>query len=385
MSPPAYEELREAMTGLADTVTPVDLQDRAVRTSRRLRRWRVTASVAAVLVVVGGGTATATHLLSTSTGIPQAAGSGSGSAGCAPATAPVDPAPSPFYGPTEKVPAPNTGPLFYLAASGTSTALVSWTPGKGKPELRRPLPLDALDNANVSPDGKWVSWVTTDGALHLGAVGDGKNDRVLRSGVDGRLLEPVWSHDSTRLLVREASGGRVGTLDVATGTFTPLPASLTGARHAVWAADGTAIAFIASDGGIVVAKPDGTGQRRIPAAADYLKEGRKVASLQSMSGTADGDSTLNLFVTAPHQEPNGCRSLVSNTTIRTSNGMQGEDEAQAGGRYREYQAAFRGQHFSHVDRDMGGARSVALIGGNGEFLGSIDEPDQLRGYLLLNG
>jgi len=38
-----------------------------------------------------------------------------------------------------------------------------------------------------------------------------------------------------------------------------------------------------------------------------------------MSGTAVGDGGLNLFVTAPGQHPDGCRSLVSKpTTARFS-------------------------------------------------------------------
>lgn len=383
MTAPVYERLRAAMADLAADVAPADLNERAMRTARRLRRWRATAAVAAVLVVVSGGAATAAQLLSAPGGIPSA--NGDGWSACPAAAVPTDPPPSPFYGPKETGPAPGTGPLFYIAATGSSTALVSWTPGQVKPVLRRSLPLDALMNANVSPDGRWVSWVASpDGVLHLAALDGAQTDRVLRTGVDGLLLEPVWSRDSARLLVRDVSSDRVGTVDVTTGAFTPLPTNLKGARHAVWAADGSAIAFIAPDGGIVMANPNGSGQRRIPVVADFLKEGRKVASLQSMSGTAAGDAVLNLFVTAPGQEPAGCRSLVSNTTVRTGDGRQGQDEAQRGGQYRAYQAGFRGQRFSHVDRELDRPRTIELIGDNGEFLGGTDEPPELTDYLLLS-
>jgi hypothetical protein len=382
MTAPGYERLRGAMADLAADVEPADLHDRVMRTSRRLRRWRTTAAVAAVLVVVGGGTATAARLLVAAPGgMPPA--DGGGSSACPAVAVPTDPAPT-SYGPEETGPVPRTGPLFYLGASGSTTALVSWTPGQSEPVLRRSLPVEALTNANVSPDGRWVSWVTSpDGALHLAAL-DGKTDRILRTGVDGRLLEPVWTRDSARLLIRDVASGRAGTVDITGGDFVPLPTDLKDARHAVWAADGTAIAFIAADGGVVVSNPDGSGQRRIPAVADFLTEGRKAASLQSMSGTATGDAALNLFVTAPGQDPDGCRSLVSNTTVRTGDGRQGQDEAQHGDRYRPYQAAFRGRHFSHVDRELDQPCRIELIGDNGEFLGGTDEPPGVSDYLLLN-
>jgi hypothetical protein len=261
MTMPGHERLRTAMADLAADVAPADLHDRAVRTSRRLRRWRTTAAVAAVLVVASGGTATATQLWSAPSGKP--ATTVDGSSRCPATAVPTDPPPTPYYGPAENGPAPATGPLFYLTANGSSTALVAWTPGQAKPVLRRSLPISALMNANVSPDGRWVSWVTpSDGALHLAALNGGKTDRVLRTGVDGRLLEPVWSRDSARLLVRDVSSDRVGTVEVTTGTFTPLPTDLKGARHAVWAADGTAIAFIAPDGqtGRLGATPDPRGR-----------------------------------------------------------------------------------------------------------------------------
>jgi hypothetical protein len=382
MTTPGYERLRRAMADLAADVAPADLHGRAMRTSRRLRLWRTTAAVTAVLVVVGGGSATAARLLATApVGTPPAYG---GSSTCPAVTAPTVSTPR-SYSPEETGPAPETGTLFYLGATGSSTVLMSWTPGQSEPVLRRRLPFQALGNANVSPDGRWVSWVTVpDGALHLAALDGHTTDRILRTGVDGRLLEPVWTRDSARMLVRDLSSHRVGTVDIISGAFTPLPTDLKEARHAVWAADGTAIAFIAPDGGVIVSNPDGSGQRRIPAVADFLSEGRKIASLQSMSGTAAGDAALNLSVTAPGQQPDGCRSLVSNTTVRTGDGRQGQDEAQRGSRYRPYQAVFRGQRFSHVDRELGQPRTIELIGDNGEFLGGTDEPPRLGDYLLVN-
>ena len=381
MTAPASERLRAAMEDLAAQVAPVDLNERAMRAARRLRRWRWTAASVALLALMGGGTVAAARLLPAPGAVPPA--SGSGLSACRMVAASAQPPPSPGNSqPTG--PAPGTGPLFYLAATGSSAALVSWTPGLAKPQLRRSLPIEALANANVSPDGRWVSWVTSpEGVLHVAALDGAGTDRVLRAGVDGLLLEPVWSRDSTSLLVRDVSSQRVGIVDLGTGAFAPLPTDLVGARHAVWAADGSAIAFLAPDGSVVLARPDGSGQRTVPAVADYVKEGQKVAGVQSMSGTAAGDAELNLFVTAPDQAAPTCRSLVSNVTVRTGDGRQGLDQAQQGGRYRAFQSGFRGDSFSHVERDLDSPHVVGLIGGNGEFLGNIEEPRELSGYLLL--
>ncbi len=399
-----HPRLHNAFADLADDVTPTDLTGRALHTSRRIGLRRTAVTTVVVMVAVGGGTATAAQMWPVAGGqaLPggpnSALSSGSGpdgaGAGACPVSGPpVDPGPSPNFGPTGAAPAaPNTGPLFYLQAHGSTVRLASWIPGKPDLVFWRDLPADALANANVSPDGKWVSWVTrTDGALHLAALDGDRSERVLRGSVDGEQLEPVWARDSTRLLIRDRSTNRVGTVDIHTGAFTSLPTNLpAGARHAVWAADGSAIAFIASDGGIVVAKPDGSGQRQVPAASRFAKEGRRVVSLQSMSGTqdmyrpGDGDALITLFVTGPGQQPGGCRSLVSNTVIRANEGTQGQDEAQRGGDYTPYQAGYRGKFGSHVSRELDSTRTVALIGDNGEFWGGADEPAALKDYLLLN-
>jgi hypothetical protein len=402
MTGPSYPRLHEAFTDLADGVTATDLTGRALRTSRRLGLRRTTVATIAVLLLTGGGTAAAAQLWPVPGGgarspagpgaEPNAGPQGGVATTCPVGGVPVDPGPSPNFGPKVEVQAPNTGPLFYLQARGSTVRLVSWIPGKPVVVLRRELPADALANANVSPDGKWVSWVTrSDGKLHLAALDGDKSERVLRDSVDGEQLEPVWARDSTRLLVRDRSTNRVGTVDIHTGTFTPLPTNLpAGARHAIWASDGSAIAFITADGGIVVAKPDGSGQRRIPAASRFAKEGRRVASLQSMSGTgnpygsSDGEALITLYVTGSGQQPGACRSLVSNTVIWTKDGTQGQDEAQRGGDYTAYQAGYRGKFGSHVTRDLDNPRSVALIGDNGEFWGGADEPTELKDYLLLN-
>jgi hypothetical protein len=398
-----FDEFQSEVSGEVGPVAVADVH----RTVRRRRRARITA-VAAVSALAAITPLTAYAAIGTNPTGPPVAGSNSTAAPSTAATSPssnpstngqqrcagggavpTDAGPSPYYGPGETGPAPQTGPLFYLQATagpGTSTLqLVSWTPGQSTTTaLHRQLPADAGMNANVSPDGKWVSWVTlADGALHVAALDGKTTDRVLRRSVDGRLLEPVWSRDSARLLIRDASTGRVGTIDITSASFTPLPTNLDGARHAVWAADGSAIAFITPNGDVATAKPDGSGQRRIPGTGRFQTEGRHIASLQSLSGSGGGDATLSLFVVGPGTSPDGCRSLVSNTMLRTSNGQHMADPAQRGGDYTPYQAAFRGAAFSHVSRALSAPRTVELIGTNGEFWGGVNEPQALASYLLL--
>jgi TolB protein len=407
-----YPRLREALADLASDVTSTDvtstdLTARALRTSRRLSLRRTIVAALGVLVVLGGsavaGVAAAprhgvpaarasqdTPSATTSPGVAAVDGSssGTGRSDCPVAAAPTDPGPSPYNGPAPQVALPDTGPLYYLQ-TGTAgpVRLVSWTPGSGAPVTLRTLPADARMNANVSPDGRWVSWVTLDdGALHVAALRPGGGEQVLRRSVDGRLLEPVWSPDSTRLLVRDQASDRVGTVSVPAGTFSPLAVDLAGARHAVWAADGSKIAYLTADGQLMVAEPDGSGQRRIPVSSQLLGGGRQILSLQSMSGTAapGGDGAVTMTVGQPGQHPDGCRSLVSNSQVRVSNGQPLGSEAQGGGRYTQFQAVYRGKYFSHVSRGLGTTRSVALIGDNGEFWGGAVEPAALAGYLLLN-
>jgi hypothetical protein len=292
---------------------------------------------------------------------------------------------------------PRISTLHYLeeatASTGATLRLMSWTPGGAAPTVVSTLPRDAADNANVSPDGRWLSWVTkNDGALHLADLTGQQTDRVLRRSVDGKLLEPVWSHDSHRLLINDLSAGRdsgvVGTVDVGTGRFTPLPTNLVGARHAVWAADDTAIAFVTADGAVMVAKPDGSAQQRVPVPQRLTAGGRHVVGVQSLSigGQPEWGRWLTLFIAEPGQGGDA-RSLISNVYL---NAKDGRETSMVGeiGKYIAFQASFRPSsgfgNGAHVLRRMTGQYRIELIGGNGEYWGGGEEPAALDGFLLLS-
>jgi hypothetical protein len=384
MTEPGFDRLRDALNGRADEVHPADLRDRVLRTSRQLGLRRLATAVAgaaagAVLIAV---TAASALPDGTPTVVPGESPTGN------PTGAPSQ---YPGMGIT-LTPQPGIGTLFFLedAATTTSTTLrlMSWEPGSAQPKARFSLPRDAAANANVSPDGRWVSWVTgSDGTLHLGDLRDQRSDRVLRSSVDGQLFEPVWSRDSKKLLV--SVDGRVGLVEIGNGQFAPLPTNLDGARHAAWAADGSAIGYVTADGAVMIAKPDGSDQKRVANLDALAAGGRRIIGVQSLSvsGKPEWGLWIALYVGPPGSNADAGRSLLSNAMINSGDGHEigvvGER-----GRYLPFQASFRpSQGFgnsSHVLRRVDNQRGIELLGGNGEFFAGSDEPAALRGYLLLN-
>lgn len=101
-------------------------------------------------------------------------------------------------------------------------------------------------NANISPDGQRVSWVSEDGALTVANV-DGSAARVLTGSYDDVCGEPQWSADGSRLLAAtQPTGGKVGWVDVATGGFTAL-AQVSPGCHVRPTADGAHLLYQAGD------------------------------------------------------------------------------------------------------------------------------------------
>src|SRR5581483_1008740 len=160
-------------------------------------------------------------------GPPASAAGAPVTATCVAATVPDAAFPSPPHGGGQQT-TPQTGPLLYLQATAGrdgTVKLVSWTPGHSTVTTKLSLPAEAVFNANVSRDGRWVSWVAANGDLHLHSL-TGGGDRVLRHHVDGRTLEPVWGPDSARLLIRDVPSGKVGTVAVPSGAYSPLAGDL---------------------------------------------------------------------------------------------------------------------------------------------------------------
>jgi hypothetical protein len=100
------DRLRHDLAGLAEQVTPVDLRDRVLRTSRRLGIQRAIATSAAAVVVLAAAAGTAFALTPRTVSGPAPAGSG---------PAVVIPSSQPTAVLTTTPPAPSTGPS--MAAS----------------------------------------------------------------------------------------------------------------------------------------------------------------------------------------------------------------------------------------------------------------------------
>jgi Tol biopolymer transport system component len=178
------------------------------------------------------------------------------------------------------------GDLYY--AHYAANGLTKWT---ASGELTS-LPGDASGsdnqlNANVSPNGQWLSWVdTNNNTLHVVNTSTGEA-KIVRNNVDGVCVVPSWSPDNRRLLMADVTPGpdnyRLGILDITTGQYTMLP-NVIHACHPFWSADGRSIAYMAG-GGIFVANTDGSNVREVPGLGEV--PGPYAFGLSSVSPRAD--------------------------------------------------------------------------------------------------
>ncbi|RKN13975.1 hypothetical protein D7147_29460 [Micromonospora musae] len=273
------QRLRLDLADLAEEVTPVDLRDRALRTSRRIGTQRAVATSAAVVLMLAAATGTAFAILPGRGADPL------------PATTPsITASPSPSASPTPSVSTdpstPSSGApaslgdtatfdrLFYVPEDVTpgaqSVRLRSWRPGDDPTRLASLPQVPALTSASVSPDGQRVAWVE-DGdqpTLYVANV-DGSGRKPMVVGADRACVTPTWSPDSRHLLFRESADDtgvprRYGVLDTRSAKktvhwWTAEPE----ACHALWSADGNTIAMNTS-AGVTLFDPDGKRKRDVP-------------------------------------------------------------------------------------------------------------------------
>jgi TolB protein len=180
-------------------------------------------------------------------------------------------------------------------------------------------PLDDAEalTATFAPDGKRIAYVNG-GAATVAAV-DGSGGRAVLSGVDQACGDLDWTADSARLTVTQ--GGKAGTVPVAGGSFTPFPTAVAGC-HVIFSGDGSTIAYATGDGGITVAKADGSSAHAVPRlGADGGLTKRR--SNHPMSLSADG-KLLALYVQQGESSEGGDngagRALVANEIVNVSTG-----------------------------------------------------------------
>ncbi|MEV4540172.1 TolB family protein [Micromonospora echinaurantiaca] len=383
------QRLRLDLADLADEVTPVDLRDRALRTSRRIGIQRAVATSAAAVVMLAAATGTAFAILPNRGTDPLPATTPSVTASPSPSASPTPSATGSPSAPVSGDPAGSAGTaafgrVLYGAHPGTlgeddkaAGHLYSWQPGDGPKRLLAIDPLVAVLNAAVSPNGRRVAWVEDD-ALWVSAA-DGSGKRKLRTGVDGQCWGPTWSPDSQRLTIGTISSDpgayRTGTIEVSSGRFTEVgPAD---GCHPVWSGDGRTIAYAdGSDGRVILASPTGKGKRAIPGlGGDARYSCFDVASL-----SPDGDR-IALYRRGPDMESGDvARELDANVVLDTRTGKA--VSLPLGGR--ELRQVFFQSDGSTVVRVRSGERyTLILVDENGKKVTEQAEPSSLKGMQVI--
>ncbi|MFC4071324.1 TolB family protein [Actinoplanes subglobosus] len=303
--------LPEHLADLADEVmAPVDMRDRVLASSRRAtvrRRALLAGSAAAAVLVIASGVAWA--------GLPGP--SRDTPVEVAAPSSPPAPLPSLVQtGPAVTLPER----LFFLAADGRlqllrdlDTVTTLFTPAGDTCGL------------TVTPEGTRIAWVVADGGGATGdlvvAEPDGGHRRTVITGVactGGN--SPVWMPGGRQLLIRQGNAGPRVLVDTVTGAT-----SATAFRHVTgylaWSPAGSRVAY--RDGGdIVVARPDGSEERRVAHRDESPTGGFSVQGV-----TDDG---LRVIVGMQNSDPDLIRSGFR--LVDTGSGRDVELPAGAGGK-----------------------------------------------------
>jgi hypothetical protein len=238
---------------------------------------------------------------------PVEPGTPSPTAEASPSPSP-EPEPSPSQEPPVSPSPPEVpelgGQLFYLDDSGGLYVDGQQHPGGSWLSL------------NVSPDGTRVTWVDDNGDLQMSDL-DGSNRRLVHENVDGQCVEPVWSGDSSRLLVhRLTPEPNLAVLYLAGGTGDELGETI--GCHYRWSADGERLAVLDGDlSELTVMSLDGSDRQSV--STDAL-DGRDLADLTGIS--ADGGRVSVQVVPAGAPVGDVARSLVSNAIIDVETGEE---------------------------------------------------------------
>ncbi|MGV9806617.1 hypothetical protein [Micromonospora chersina] len=393
------DRLRLDLAGLAEEVTPVDLRDRALRTSRRLGIQRAVATSAAALVLLAAATGTALAIRPDGQGAVPAPAGPSVTSTWPPVE--VTPTPQPSRAPsTDPSGSPSTdggapaagatfGRLYYGPADGSAGSsavrLRSWRPG-GQPASLAPLPaIWALSNASVSPDGRRIAWVERGfdakdvGTLYVSDI-DGSNKQPMLSDADEYCVTPTWSPDSRHLLfgTMQANGGydRVGVLDTRSDRHTvQWWSSRPQACHAIWSADGRTIAMN-TDAGVALYDTTGRKQRSVPGlSAAGAWQSHHVTSL------APDATRIALFRIRKGEDAGDVgRLLRVNAVLETATGKV--VDLPLGGRELE-QVFFQADGSMVVRVKDGGGHVLLLVDANGRKVAEQPEPAVLRDAQLI--
>jgi hypothetical protein len=242
-----YDRLHADLADLAEQVTVVDLRDRALRTSRKLRTRRtiLAAATAFAVLAIGAGTALAV-LPGRHTASPVSPGpSGQPSTNATPSrTASPTSAPSTSASPSS--PPGDAVPGMYLYRLSTADGnvvndVMYRAPGSDWQKIAN-VKAPPTGLLVVSPDHQHIAWYEGS-RLHISAL-DGSQTRTLVANV-GRpsCMAPTWAADSRHLL------------------YNLIPASGQGSTIAAVATDGTGLHVLGTTSDTTacqIASPDGS-------------------------------------------------------------------------------------------------------------------------------
>lgn len=227
----------------------------------------------------------------------------------------VSPDPSPTTVASAVAPAGRGETLFYLShgPSGGPTVLEAVT-GNAVRRLAS-LPGIAMLNADISPDGRLVSWVDQDatGDLMVANI-DGTGKRDLGRAEGGSCREPVWSPDSRKLMISLTDKRYL--VDLATGTLTDGPKG--DGCHPLWARD--KIAYGDGMGKVLIADPDGTDARAIPGLGTGPAGSPRSLDFESLS--PDGSRIVLDLHSGDMPDGDAARGLNANTVLDTRTGAR---------------------------------------------------------------
>ena len=270
------------------------------------------------------------------------------------------------------------GVLIYASeAPGAQASLTSWRP-TGNVDALSLVVDDPLGSARISPNGKRIAWLAVDqrgsGTLIVANL-DGSGRTELGRALDAFCVEPVWSGDSTRLLMRGVDG-HLGTVDAGSGTLVPLGTDFDGC-HLMWSADGSAIAYSNGAGQVYVAKGNGADSRRVPRLGQDGGPARR-RSFDLMSLSADGRYLALDVHTGDRPDGDVVRSFTANEIIDTTTG-----ETRNPSVFGEITQAFFGPAGLVVRTRSAAANQVFLLDANLVVLASAVEPAVLKNLFLI--
>ncbi|WP_089154797.1 PD40 domain-containing protein [Micromonospora sp. NBS 11-29] len=366
------DRLRLDLADLAEEVTPVDLRDRALRTSRRLGIQRAVATSAAALLVLAAATGTALAIRPEGRA-PEPAGPSITST-----APPVERTPNPTAEPPSKDPSAGagqpqsalTGTRYYLEQTSGRSRIhaVRGTQDRVVHEVVREDGGCAANTVTVSPDGKRVAWVrdgtddTVSGILSITTVGD-SGGTTLAEGISclgSRSLR--WQGDD--LLMAQRKNGRSVLYD--TAARKEVGGDPGEETNRCWSADGTWLAAV-SEGKPYVT--DGTDSRQYTYTPPE-REAVKWDGWEARSVSPDGRFVAVGWIGTDPSRRDDSFAVVDTTSSKTVD-LPGTGEVHgvlfdADGTV----LVRRGTGITVLDRDL-------------RPLGTVDEPASIRNRALL--